>query len=342
MTKVLIITHRFYPEVGGIETNSEILATGFCNAGAEVHVITWTKDATHKQFPFAVIRNPDLKKLFREHKWADVILENNPSLRLSWPNIFIKKPLVIALNTWVTRLNGERGFRDRLKYVWFKRAKRMIAVSDAVRKKEWPQAVVITNPYNDSIFHIDEVIKKEIPFVFLGRLVSDKGADQAIRAIKMLVVKEIINATGVRLTIIGEGPEKRKLMQLADKSGIGNIVRFEGALRGNKLAQCLNRHQYILIPSSWEEPYGNVALEGMACGCIPIASDGGGLPEAVGDAGFLFSRNNADEMQQVLEDILQNKSNIDTVKQKAVAHLKDHTMQKVSEKYLDILKQVIN
>ena len=124
MLKVLILSHRFYPDIGGIETNTEILASGFCNLGADVHLITWTKSADDKKFPFKVIRNPGIRPLLNEHRWADVILENNPSLRLSWPNLFIHKPLVIALNTWVTRLSGEKGIRDKLKQLWFKRAKK--------------------------------------------------------------------------------------------------------------------------------------------------------------------------------------------------------------------------
>src|SRR5690242_8076698 len=109
--KILILTHRFYPEVGGIETNSQILATAFTELGADVHVLTWTKHNDKNNFPFKVIRDPSLGRIVKEHTWADVVFENNPCLRLSWVNLFIKKPLVIALNTWVNRIKGNKGIR---------------------------------------------------------------------------------------------------------------------------------------------------------------------------------------------------------------------------------------
>ncbi|HVZ97557.1 MAG TPA: glycosyltransferase family 4 protein [Chitinophagaceae bacterium] len=339
--KILFISHRFYPEIGGIETNAEILASGFCNLGADVHLVTWTKAKNGKQFPFTVIRNPGIKQLLKEHRWADVILENNPSLRLSWPNLFLKKPLVIALNTWVTRLNGEKGFRDKLKYAWFKRAKKMIAVSDAVRKREWPEAVVIENPYNNDLFLINPAINKIIPFVFLGRLVSDKGADQAIRAVAALVEEHVLSSNFTQLTIIGEGPERKKLEVLVKELKLNKVVNFVGAMRGKDLANCLNHHQYILVPSSWEEPYGNVVLEAMACGCIPVASNGGGLPEAVGKAGFLFKRNDTDEMINLLKKIFKNELKTDAVKNESADHLKEHSMEKVSRAYLNILMSAV-
>ena len=338
MFKVLFISHRFYPEIGGIETNAEILATGFCNLGANVHLITWSKSNDDKTFPFTVIRVPSLKKLLDEHHWADVILENNPSLRLSWPNLFIKKPLVIALNTWVTRLSGEKGFKDKLKQLWFKRAKTMIAVSDAVRRKEWPYAVVIENPYNDKLFKVQPNVNKQIPFVFLGRLVSDKGADQAIKAIAILLHEKVLTNDRIQLTIIGDGPEKENLFRLAEKLHLNSVIQFTGALQYEKLVSCLNQHKYILVPSSWEEPYGNIVLEGMACGCVPIVSDGGGLPEAVGDAGFTFKRNDIAAMVTIIENIFENHLQTISVEQGRVAHLENHSMDKVSKSYLTILE----
>ena len=177
----------------------------------------------------------------------------------------------------------------------------MIAVSNAIRRKEWPDAVVIENPYNNNLFKINPAIEKRIPFVFLGRLVSDKGADQAIKVISILQSERLLNNSSVQLTIIGEGPEKKNLIKMADKLKLNDIINFTGPMRGEQLVDCLNMHKYIMVPSAWEEPYGNVVLEGMACGCMPIASDGGGLPEAVNNIGCLFKRNDIDDMIKVLK-----------------------------------------
>ena len=83
MLKILILSHRFYPDVGGIETNSEILALAFHEFGADVRVVTWTKNNDDKEFPYPVIRNPGLKALFAEHRRADVVfrLRTDPRIR---------------------------------------------------------------------------------------------------------------------------------------------------------------------------------------------------------------------------------------------------------------------
>lgn len=341
--KILILSHRFYPEVGGIETNSEILATAFSSFGAEVHLLTWTRYEGENHFPFKVIRDPALNTLFGEHKWADVVFENNPCLRLSWVNMIIKKPLVIAVNTWVNRIKGNKSWQDKLKNLWFRRANHIIAVSDAIRKKEWPKATVIENPYNDTLFKTTAGIENRKPFIFLGRLVSDKGADQAIKAISILAEKKLVDASQLQLTIAGDGLERKNLIELREKLGLYGAVHFTGVLKGQELVDCLNEHTYILVPSVWEEPYGNVVLEGMACGCVPIASNGGGMPEAVGRAGFTFKRNNINDMVNKIESVFENRNNkVDDARSNTKAHLEAHAADHVSKKYFELIQSAVS
>lgn len=285
--KILFLTHKFYPDIGGIEVNSEILAREFHKAGHDIKLITWTKNSGEKKFPFIIVRNPGIGTLLREHRWADVVFENNPSLRLAWPSYFFNKPSVIALRTWINRVNGKIGWQDKLKALWLKKASAVIAVSDAIRKKCWPSAIVIGNPYRNELFRIVPGVEKTNDFVFLGRLVSDKGADIALRALSKLI--EISKKESeFSLTIIGNGPELSTLKNMVITLNLQNNVQFKGSLTGKDLVNCLNSHNIILVPSIWEEPFGNVALEGMACGCIPIVSDRGGLTDAIGKAGLSF------------------------------------------------------
>jgi len=80
--RILFITHKFYPDIGGIEVNSEVLALGFHKAGHEVRMITWTASSGDRSFPFTVIRQPKTAVLLNEHRNADIVFENNPTLRL--------------------------------------------------------------------------------------------------------------------------------------------------------------------------------------------------------------------------------------------------------------------
>ena len=340
--KILLLSNNFYPDIGGIEINSEILAHEFIKAGHQVRLVTWTADERENRFPFAVVRRPGKLDLFREHNWADVVFENNPCLRLTWPGLFLGKPNVIALNTWVSRVDGSIAWQDRLKTLWFRRSKNIIAVSDALRRKNWEKAIVITNPYRAELFKMNSQAKRHIDLVFLGRLVSDKGADLAIEALHTLENEAECGGkdlSGFRLTIIGDGPETPALKALATKYGLEQKIDFRGSLQGKELVDCLNQHKLILVPSRWEEPFGNVALEGMACGCIPVVSDGGGLPDAVGKAGLIFKREDTADMVRCIRKILGSKELEEKLKLEAQQHLKHHHPKKVADRYLKVIRE---
>ncbi|MCE7066133.1 glycosyltransferase family 4 protein [Dyadobacter sp. CY326] len=340
--KILVLSHRFYPDVGGIEVNSEVLSEAFHQYGHEVQLVTWTKERGDKKFPFQILRNPDAFTLLKANKWADVVFENNVCLRLSWPRLFIKRPSVIALNNWINRVDGNIAWQDKLKYRWLKQCSAVIAVSNAVKNKCFDKAIVIGNPYRSDLFKVENTVKNRCSdFVFLGRLVSDKGADLAIHAFRKLI--DIRQNAGkplydTYLTIIGEGPELAPLKKLVKDTELEDSVHFQGVLKGQYLVNCLNRHRFLLVPSIWEEPFGNVALEGMACGLIPIVSNGGGLPEAVGEAGLIFQSGDVDSLASMMESIYENVGKQSQIYKKIKTHLANHSAEVVAAKYLNVFQ----
>ena len=344
--KILFLSHSFYPQMGGIESNSELLAAAFTEKGHEVHLITWSQDAGNKSFPYNVIRNPGTRTLFKEHRWADLVFENNPCFRLGWPGLFFRRPSVIAINTWISRADGKVSLRDKIKIQWWlKRCREVIAVSDAVRRVCWPPATVIVNPYRVNDFKIIPEVVRNADFVFLGRLVSDKGADQAIRALHHLTNTNNKNgnhAPAPSLTIIGDGPDRPMLEALVKELSLTDRITFTGALKGEALSRCLNQHHVLLVPSAWEEPFGNVVLEGMACGCVPIASDGGGLPEAVGNAGLTFRRNDIESFVNCIRRLMNDPKLERQLREAAPAHLADHHPRIISRKYLQVIQKALH
>lgn len=342
--KILFLSHSFYPQLGGIESNSELLAAAFTAAGHEVHLLTWSEDDTGRSFPYEITRNPGSRQLLQAHQWADLVFENNPCFRLGWPGLLFRRPAVIAINTWITRPDGKVSWRDKIKISWWlKRCKAVIAVSDAVRKACWPAATVIRNPYRAADFYREPSVDRDADFVFLGRLVSDKGASQAIEAIYKL--RPSMRQEGKHvpcLTIIGDGPERKALEQLVARLSLEDAVVFTGALKGEPLRKMLNRHRYMLAPSAWEEPFGNVVLEGMACGCLPIASDGGGLPEAIGNAGLVFRRNDIGSLVNSMYRVMKNPALDRQLRDAAPGHLAAHLPQVVVSKYLQVIEKAFN
>jgi glycosyltransferase involved in cell wall biosynthesis len=193
---------------------------------------------------------------------------------------------------------------------------------------------VIGNPYNSQLFRILPEIRRERAIVFLGRLVSDKGVDLLLQAFAQL------RPPGWRLTIIGDGPERCPLERLANELGIRASVDSLGALQGEALVRELNRHELMVIPSRWREPFGVVALEGLACGCVGLASDGGGLPDAVGSAGLLFRRGDLADLTRRLRELIDNDDLRAHLRQQAPVHLARFQETNVCSKYLELVESL--
>jgi glycosyltransferase involved in cell wall biosynthesis len=332
--KILFTSHRFHPDIGGIEVNSEILAGFFYSQGHEVRLVTQTPEENDRRFPYPVFRNPSPRDLIAHHRWSEVVYQNNIELGTLWPRLLVCRPTVISVRTWIRGNDGRDRWIHRLKKCTLRRADAVIAISEAIRRESFTRATVIGNPYRSNLFRILPNIPRQKSIAFLGRLVSDKGADLLIQALAR------VRCEYVGLTLIGSGPEEGALRRLAGELGVN--VRFAGPLTGEDLVRELNQHEILAVPSLWEEPFGNVALEGMACGCLVVGSNGGGLPDAIGPAGLLFERGNTLALAECLHRLLDDSNLKSALRAKAAAHLQNHREEVVAARYLDILLNAAN
>jgi glycogen synthase len=295
--KILISSHAFAPSVGGIETVSALLAEEFSKVGHVVMIVTQT--AAEKEEQFAVVRQPSLRTLFGLVSWCDVFWHNNLSLRTVWPALLARRPVVITHQGSYCRqpqgidlaLRLQRGLSNRLTSV---------AISQFVASCFQPPPPVIPNPYDAGIFTRAAAGERSGDLIFVGRVVSEKGLDVLLESLALLRAR----GPRPRLTIVGSGPEEKSMHQLAARLDLVDQVTWSGIKRGSELAEILNRHKILVVPSRYDEPFGVVALEGIACGCAVIGSKGGGLPEAIGLCGITFPNGDAVALADALERLL--------------------------------------
>jgi glycosyltransferase involved in cell wall biosynthesis len=116
----------------------------------------------------------------------------------------------------------------------------------------------------------------------VGHLIPRKAHDLVIRALRSLPEMDLI--------VIGDGPEGAALGALARESGVGDRVRFVGALAQDELRTYYSAVDALVLASS-REGWANVLLESMACGTPVVASRAGGSPEVVSapEAGVLLA-----------------------------------------------------
>lgn len=127
----------------------------------------------------------------------------------------------------------------------------------------------------------------------VGHLVPVKGQELIIAALPMLA--------GVQLLIAGNGPDRKKLEDLARHLNVADRVRFLGALPQAELKNYYGAADALVLASS-REGWANVLLEAMACGTPVIASKVWGTPEVVAapEAGMLMAERTPNGLVQAV------------------------------------------
>ena len=338
--KILFATHTFFPAVGGLETVSLILAEEFIAAGHEVVLITRTPAedrAEDARFPFPVVRRPAARPLLSLLRWCDVYFQNNISLRTLWPLLLVHRPWVPAHHTWLTRTDGSVGWQDQLKKFLLRFGKPIAVSHEVAESLEVPGIVVLGNPYNDTLFRLLPGVPRRRDLVFLARLVSDKGGDLLLEALAQLKRGGLTP----KLTVVGDGPELGNLQRQAEELGVAGQVEFTGILTGEMLVRTLNQHRVMVVPSRTPEPFGVVALEGIACGCGLVGSVGGGLQDAIGPCGLTFPNDDRSALADRICQLLQDDALYKSLRNQAPAHLEKHRPARVAEAYLEVFGRAL-
>ncbi len=140
----------------------------------------------------------------------------------------------------------------------------------------------------------------KIPVIIaVGRLVKCKDYPNIFRAFSLILQKE-----PARLVILGRGPEKEKLIQLADKLDLSKNIAFLGFQK--------NPYKYmkkasVFVLSSLQEGFGNVIIEAMACGTPVVSTNCPAGPDEIienGKNGILVSVGDYKELAKAIQKVL--------------------------------------
>jgi glycosyltransferase involved in cell wall biosynthesis len=140
---------------------------------------------------------------------------------------------------------------------------------------------------------------------FAGRLVREKGVDVLLRAF----AKAIIQMPEARLLLAGDGPERGHLERLVADLKLADNIAMLGHLPRQEVERHFAQAWVQAVPSRWEEPFANAALEAMMRGTAVVASDSGGMVEMVrdGQTGLLAPPGDVDALAKALLLLLQDR-----------------------------------
>jgi glycogen synthase len=161
----------------------------------------------------------------------------------------------------------------------------------------------------------------ELLVLLVGRLVYEKGFHLALDALAPLV-KRLGN---VRFVVAGTGTAEAELKNQARRLGLTRYGTFLGWV-GDDMLHSLYRVADLCIVPSIYEPFGLVALEAMASGCLCVVADTGGLREVVpadGTVGLRFPSRDSDALEAILAQVLSD----DGARAQFVAEGREHVLR---------------
>lgn len=143
---------------------------------------------------------------------------------------------------------------------------------------------VVYHSFSSANFFRTKNYEKQFDYIYVGRLEEQKGISKLVNYFQENQDKSII--------FLGKGPLEN---HIKENSKVHDNIHFDGFIREKKiLADYFSKSKYILLPSikvkDWEELFGMVIIEAMACGCVPVVTNHVGPREIVNDGfGFIFS-----------------------------------------------------
>jgi glycosyltransferase involved in cell wall biosynthesis len=281
----------------------------------------------------------------RRAKEIDVIVsQGTTSLQGAIANILFHKPVILYLQYFAYK--EQFLLRRSILAILFRSIElfsvrhctRVIAPNERLRAEAFSDGAksvdIIPNFVNTiEIDRINRknVIKKNLGFdesmktvLFVGRLHSVKNLSLLLKSFSQLE-----NLSKCVLVLIGDGPEKQRLIRLALSLGIDNKIRFEGFKPKNSVLEYMKAADVLVLPSIVEgQP--RVVLEAWASGLPVVASRVNGIENLVTDGfdGLLFDLSSEKQLTEAISKALE-KDIANSLRVNAKSHVAQYSENRV-------------
>jgi glycosyltransferase involved in cell wall biosynthesis len=168
--------------------------------------------------------------------------------------------------------------------------------------------------------------------LLVGQLRPYKGATVAIDA--------VAGEPGLSLTIVGRGPGEASLARRVLENGAGN-VRIVGYLDEDALVDAYRAHDVCVLPSTnRQEAFGLALLEGMATGCVPVASDLPGVRDLARSSGLLVEPGDVQDLRWALNALASRPSVVARLQTVAMKRAARHSWDRTCAAYHDLAERL--
>jgi glycosyltransferase involved in cell wall biosynthesis len=159
--------------------------------------------------------------------------------------------------------------------------------------------------YDDTMFRpgSQSLDSDEIVLMLAGRLVPEKGVDDAVRTLA-----RVHAIRPARLVVCGSGPEAARARALASSLGVGGRLQLAAWQSGEELASNYRAAHVVLVPSrpteTWVEQFGRVIVEAQASGAVVAGYASGAIPEVAGEAGMVVPTGDVERLAEVVARVV--------------------------------------
>lgn len=337
--KVLLYSHTFAPDVGGVETFSMHLARGLAlhngGEGVELTVVTKTpvRGFDDSALPFRVVRRPKFFELSELIRRSDVVHLAGPVLAPLLICAWRRKPTFVEHHAYQVICPNGLLLHEPDKKVCighFMRGENWACLkcnaavvgwgaSLKMLLGTWPRRWLSKRATANLCITQHVAARIKLPrssVVYYG--VEDQpvlslpdGVFQIAYVGRLVSEKGLpilIDAAGIleaervkfQLLMIGDGPERVSLEQQVERLGLTAKVQFTGYLQGREMEDALAKVSAVVMPSIWEETAGLSAIEQMMRGRPVVVSNIGGLAEVTDDGGLKFPVGDVKALAQCL------------------------------------------
>jgi len=160
----------------------------------------------------------------------------------------------------------------------------------------------------EDLLEKNNIPKNSFVILYVGKLVSWKGVHNLVYAAKILKDKGVKDFV---IAVAGKGAQKENMERLMKETSTENHFRFLNFVSYDEVPDVYRMADIFVLPSyptmTWQEQFGMVLIEAMACGKPVISTNSGSIPEVIGDAGVLISPGNFFQLAEAIGNFMNNR-----------------------------------
>lgn len=188
---------------------------------------------------------------------------------------------------------------------------------------------------------ISSSVDEPLKVLWVGRMLALKSVDLLIKA-----VANVQDGGGrISLTLIGDGPERRRLERLAESLLDAASYKIKNFVPHTEVPKIMQEHDVYVLPSNAYEGWGAVINEAMGAGCAVIASDMTGAGKAMIESsnnGFLFKSGSQADLARCLNLLVGDQKLLREISEQAIIDVSDFWSPNIAaSRFLQVAEDVL-